>query len=409
MRLFPREAVKATKDLLRLFPVVAVIGARQAGKTTLCSVVGDKWKQYDLERESDYRLMQEDPLFFLQQHPERVIIDEAQELPSLFPALRVAVDAHRGKRGRYLITGSSSPDLLSSIAETLAGRIGVLELPTLKATEAWRKKKSSLYRVLSGKIDRTALESLRPVCSRKELFESWLYGGYPEPFQVRGKKDYYLWMDNYRSTYLQRDIRRLFPRLDHSAFRTFLGMLARMSGTIINYAEVARALSVSQPTVREYIDIAHGTFLWRKLEPFSRDAFQRITKMPKGHFRDSGLLHFLLNIDSPDELAQDPIVGRSWEGFIAEELLKGFTLQLIPHQPYYYRTSHGGEIDLILESRFGLLPIEIKYGTVVGPQTLRTIKEFISHHRHQLGLVINNASRVEWLADKILQVPATFI
>ena len=151
MRLFPREAVKATKDLLRLFPVVAVIGARQAGKTTLCSVVGDKWKQYDLERESDYRLLQEDPLFFLQQNPERVIIDEAQELPSLFPALRVAVDAHRGKRGRYLITGSSSPDLLSSIAETLAGRIGVLELPTLKATEAWRKKSPAFTKSSAGK------------------------------------------------------------------------------------------------------------------------------------------------------------------------------------------------------------------------------------------------------------------
>ena len=131
--------------------------------------------------------------------------------------------------------------------------------------------------------------------------------------------------------------------------------------------------------------------------------------MPKGYLRDSGLLHLMLNLNSLESLERDPIVGKSWESFVAEEIIKGLNVSLIPHEVFYYRTNHGAEIDLILEGSFGLLPIEIKYGQRIDPRSLRVLKDFIDERKLKIGLVINNSSSIEWLSDKILQIPATLV
>ncbi len=389
--------------------MVAVIGARQCGKSTLCSMIGPGWKSYDLEKEQDYQVVKHDPYLFLQRNPRGIIIDEAQELPAFFPALRVVVDEARQENGRFLITGSSSPDLVSSISESLAGRVAILELGTLKASEMGGASAIDFYSAVEDSICVEKISSLTPAVDRDQLFQSWLRGGYPEAVQRRDKKEYRLWMDNYRATYLHRDIRKLFPGLKIEAYRTFISMLSHLSGTIINYSELARSLAVSQPTAREYVDIAHGTFIWRKIEPFTRNVTKRVSKMPRGHMRDSGLLHFLLNIDSEDDLLQNPIIGRSWEAFITEEILRGMNYSLIPVTPYYYRTHHGAEIDLILEGHFGILPIEIKYGSTIDHRALRALKDFVDDHHLKLGIVINNADSVEWLHDKIIRLPCTVL
>jgi predicted AAA+ superfamily ATPase len=405
----PREALGSVKSLLGQFPVAAVLGARQVGKSTLVSFLGSEWRHFDLERGQDLDVVGRDPDLFFARHARKVIIDEAQELPALFRALRVAVDRERTEKGRFVITISSSPALLSSISETLAGRVGLLELGTLKASERWARGASGFYRAVEANIDHAALEKLEPRLSRQELFHSWFHGGYPEAVLLRDEKEFRLWMDNYRLTYLQRDVRRLFPRLEIEAFRRFLSMLSRLSGTIVNHSELARALGVSQPTVRQYVDIAHGTFLWRKLAPYTRNVEKRATKMPRGHLRDSGLLHFLLNLGSEEALMQDPIVGRSWEAFVTEEVLKGFGYALVPHEAYYYRSRHGSEVDLIVEGHFGTLPIEVKLGTTVDQRSLRGLRDFVEEEGLKLGIVINNADSVAWLSDKILRIPATVL
>ena len=409
IKIIEREIEVKIRFLLTQFPVVAVIGPRQCGKTTVCQRIGENWTCFDLEKDSDFQLISHDPELFLKKHLEQIVIDEVQLLPPLFSALRVSIDSMRSKKNRFLITGSSSPDLLTNISETLAGRVAILELSTLKATERWGTSPSRFYDAIANNINVQQIEQLTCSTSDQQLWDSWLCGGYPEPVFHLAKEAYPVWMENYRSTYINRDIRRLFPRLNIDAFRRFISMLASLSGSILNYAELSRSLSVSQPTVRDYLDIAHGTFIWRKLPPYEKNIKKRIVKMPRGHLRDSGLLHYLLNIDEHERLTHHPIVGRSWESFVIEEILKGMQNNTIPHQAYYYRTSNGAEIDLILEGTFGLLPIEIKFGTKIDHRSLRTLIDFVDNQQCPLGIVINNSDSIAWLHEKIIRLPATMI
>lgn len=409
MRGINRAYLGTLRELLAIFPCVAVLGPRQCGKSTLIHQLGDERSVYDLERQADFDRIARDPDFFLSTQTGPIAIDEVQCLPKLFPALRVAIDAHRHEYGRFIITGSSSPDLLKHSSETLAGRVGLLDMSPFKASERWQHPQNAFYTAIANNVDATALSSLQPVCSREEMRESWLWGGYPEAVLKENPKQFALWMANYQKTYIERDIRSLFPKLNIRAYRNLITMFARLSGTLINKAEIAHALEVSQPTVSDYFAIAQGTYLWRTLASYSKNAVKRVHKMPKGYLRDSGLRHFLLHLNSFEKLETDPSVGRSWEVFIIEEILKGLDIHLIPYEAFYYRTADDAEIDLILEGAFGTLPIEIKYGTQIDKRQLTALRRFINERNLKLGLVINNADRIAWLEEQILQVPAHYL
>lgn len=163
---------------------------------------------------------------------------------------------------------------------------------------------------------------------------------------------------------------------------------------------------MSQPTISDYLDIADGTFLWRKLPSFEKNSLKQIIKMPHGHIRDSGLLHHLLRSDSLENLQNDPMAGFSFEAFVIEEIIKGLQdAHLRDVNAYYYRTRSGAEIDLILEGQFGILPIEIKYGISVSHQQLRTLSEFVINNKLPFGILVNQAEEIRWLTDHIVQVP----
>ena len=213
-------------------------------------------------------------------------------------------------------------------------------------------------------------------------------------------------MEQYRLSYVNRDIRELFPKLDLVRFRRFVQMLARLSGTIVNKAELAAAVEVSEPTIRDYLDIVHGTFFWRKLTSLERDTGKALTKMPRGQIRDSGLLHFMLRLSTLGEIEDDPIVGRSFESFVIEEIIKGIeATSAVNWSAHYYRTKSRAEIDIILDGPFGLLPIEIKYGVKTTVSDLRTLRSFVKDQNLPLGLVVNCSDKLEWIAPGILQVP----
>jgi hypothetical protein len=217
-------------------------------------------------------------------------------------------------------------------------------------------------------------------------------------------------MENYYKTYISRDIANLFPRLNKIAYQRFISILGKLSGTIINKSELARAIEINEKSVREYLNIAEGTFLWRHLLSFENNVIKSVIKMPKGHIQDSGLLHYLLKINSLDELYHHPIIGNSFEGFVIEELIKG--LQAIPvynWQSYYYRTRSGAEIDLILDGAFGILPIEIKYGSKVEFRKLKSLANFIEEHKAPFGLLINQADTAKWLTPTIYQLPVEWL
>lgn len=396
--------------LLTIFPVLAILGVRQCGKTTLAKQLFPTARYLDLENSDHLAELMRDPAFFFQNYPQNLIVDEAQLYPEVFRRLRGVVDAERNTQGRFIITGSSSPELLQNISESLAGRVAIIELGTLKANEWEQAPLSDLYHWFEEKINPASLASY---CTHplplKTIQEVWGYGGYPEPLLKQDPQAWALWMEFYRATYINRDIAALFPQLNRFAYQRFLGVLSQLSGTILNRSQLGRDIEVSEKTIRDYLSIAEGTFLWRQLPAFE-SPLKSMVKLPKGYLRDSGLLHYLLRYRHFDDVLQSPQIGRLFEGFVIEELLKGFSAsQVTDYQAFYYRTRGGVEIDLILEGPFGTLPIEIESGIQVQEKRLKNLEQFIKEQKLSCGLLINQAEHPEWITPHIFQLPVTYL
>ena len=403
---YKRNILPYLEMLVQHYPIVAIIGARQVGKTTLAKELGPDWLYLDLEKPSHFDRLNDDPEFFFKQHPEHVIFDEAQLSPNLFAVLRSVVDENRQQKNRFIVTGSSSPELLHHISESLAGRVAIVELGTLKANEYYQKPLSELYQLFDAPLEKKRVALFQPQLNIQEVQAFWFKGGYPEP--IRYDENFYQeWMTDYQSSYINRDVARLFPKLDKVAYRRFITMLGKLSGKIVNKSDLARSVAVTQPTINSYLDIADGTFIWRQLQCFEYNVHKRVMKMPRGHIRDSGLLHSLLHIHQLEQLQADPIAGFSFESFVIEEILKGLQDSRFRNvDAYYYRTHSGAEVDLVLQGSFGILPIEIKYGYQVARHQLRSLHDFIEEHHLPFGVLVNQSERMMWLSDTILQVPA---
>lgn len=400
-----RHAFPLLQELLGLFPCVALLGVRQCGKTTLLRELPPDWRRFDMEKLADHEAIARDPDLFLRLNPNHVAIDESQLLPTLFPALRVAIDNDRESRGRFVITGSSSPELLSAISESLAGRVAIIDMGPFSLAEAYELPPSPVLAMLAGRAAANDLANVPARLSLGQVTDYWLHGGYPEPWIKNSQRFRKLWLQNYLQTYLDRDLPRLFPGLDRQKFRLFVQMLAQLSGSIINYSDVARALGVSQPTARDYFHIAHGSFVWRHLPAYEKNAAKRVVKHPKGYLRDSGLLHFLLHLQDRDDLMAHPRMGASWEGMVIENLVRGLAAAGVDFQAFHYRSGGGAEIDLVLEGEFGLLPVEIKHTQHVDARSLRALRDFVAERGCRYGIVINNDERPRLLDDKLIGIP----
>lgn len=418
MTYLKRNQREKLEQFLQIFPVVLIIGARQVGKTTLARQCRPKWQYFDLERESDFEFITRDFDFFFKEHPQQIIIDEAQESAQLFKEIRGVIDSNRSQKNRFILTGSSSPELLSTTAETLAGRVGIIQMGTLKYNERLQQPLPPFYALLSTPITNDRLPDFaalpcsetNPENSETDFLNHMLCGGYPETVTANDTQQLHYWMDSYHQTYLDRDIRKLFPRLDMVKFRRFTRMVASLSGTIVNKAQLGRSIDVSEVTIRDYLEIAAQTFIWRNLPSYESNRVRSTVKMPKGIFRDSGLLNHLLNITNREQLLHSPLVGQNFESTVIEEILKGLEASPLTNwSAYYYRTRNGAEIDLILEGPFGTLPIEIKFGSSTRMKQLTSLNRFIKEHQLPLGIVINNSDEIRQLNERILQIPVTCI
>lgn len=405
-----RNLTELITTLLTFFPVVAILGARQCGKTTLAQQAGAGWHYIDLEKPSDLRRMSHDVELFFNQYPDHVILDEAQLYPEIFNVLRGVIDQKRGEKGRFIITGSSSPELLTHVSESLAGRIGIVELGTLKTNEFTGQPLSPFYSIFEEDLNPTRLPNGPAPLDARHIHHVWLNGGYPEPLLVDNAIFWNQWMAGYQNTYINRDISHLFPKLNRQAYFRFVHMLSQLSGTIINRQQIGRDIESSESAVRDYLQIAEGTFIWRSLPSYEKSLSKSLVKLPKGYLRDSGLRHYLSNIKKPEQLYSAPNVGLSFESFVIEELIKGLQATLVTHwQPYYYRTRGGAEIDLILDGPFGVLPIEIKYASQIKRNQLTTLSAFIDDHKCRFGLVISSGTHAEWLTPTIFHLPVGWI
>ena len=322
---------------LEQFPAVALLGPRQIGKTTLARVVASTVPSVylDLEVTADREKLT-DPAHFLAPHQDKlVVIDEVQRMPGLFRDLRGLIDSGRrlGHRaGQYLLLGSASMDLLRQTGESLAGRIAYLELGGIGVLEA-------------VDMDPEAI---------------WLRGGFPESLLAASDRRSLRWRANFIRSYLERDIPDLAPRIATETIRRLWTMLSHGQSTLLNAANLARALAVDGKTVAHHLDLLIDLLLVRRLPPYHANLGKRLIKSPKIYVRDSGLLHALLAIESRDVLLGHPVAGASWEGFVIETLI-----QVAPERStaHFYRTAAGAEIDLVLSFPSGTTwAIEIKRG-----------------------------------------------
>ena len=349
---------------LRRQAVVALIGPRQVGKTTLALQIGEKRNAVylDLEDPDDRNRLSNPTLFFEHVQDRLVILDEIHRLPNIFDVLRGVID--KGRRinrgtGRFLILGSAAIDLLRQSSETLAGRIAYISLNPLSVLEVDQSP--------------TALEML------------WVRGGFPDSYLAGSDRDSFAFRKDFIRTYLERDIPLFGPRVPSTTLERFWTMLAHLQGSILNASRLARSLEVSVQSITRYIDLLSDLLLVRRLKPYTTNQGKRLVKSPKVYIRDSGLLHALLGIANFQILAGHPIVGMSWEGYVLETLLA-----VLPWRasPFFYRTAAGAEIDLVIEHADGALwAIEIKRalsakstkGFLQACEDLKASRRFIVH------------------------------
>ena len=408
-----RHCESYIRKLLKKFPVVLLLGVRQCGKTYLSKKICPHWKYFDLENSKDRDFITRDFEFFFREYPEQLILDEAQEVPELFKNLRGVIDHRRKTNNRFLITGSSSPELISQASDSLAGRVAFVELGTFKTSEIKKKPLSSFFKIFDSTLKKSSLDFLKSSFIKNKAFDILpfiLNGGYPDPCLSGDEKYLTLWMKNYFDSYINKDIRKLYPRLNILRFQKFISMLSELSGALINRTQLGQSLDLSEVSLKDYLSIAHQTFIWRNVLAFSSSKKKSLVKSPKGFLRDSGLVCYLLDIKTREQLIRSPKVGQIFEAFIIEEIIKAFnSLPLGRWNYFYYRTKNGAEIDLLLEGDFGLLPLEIKFSSYTKRRSLIALSQFIKEHKLPFGVVINNSQKAEMLSEHIIQIPASLI
>ncbi len=341
----PRRIAVDLQYSLNNFPITALLGPRQCGKSTLAKhIIADRANTLylDLERPSDLRKL-DDPEFFFQINQDKLIcIDEVQMGPELFPILRVAIDDNR-IAGRFFILGSASQDLIRQSSETLAGRIHFLELSPFNYDE---------------------LVAADPARYTDSIL-MWTRGGFPDAILSNSEKYSFQWRVDFIRSFLERDIPQFGFSIPAITMRRFWSMIAHYHGQLLNSSKLAQSLGVSNPTIRKYIDIMAQTFMVHILPPFMTNLKKRLIKSPKIYIRDSGILHALLEIENSEDLLGHPIAGASWEGWCIEQILSFMS----DWRASFYRTASGEEIDLILQRGQKLLAFEFKLS--VAPKVSR--------------------------------------
>ena len=334
-----RSLLPLLEASLNAFPVVGLVGARQVGKTTLAKAITHASSRrtvfLDLERPSDLAKLK-DPEMYLEGHQDKlVVLDEIQRQPGLFPLLRALVDAQPSP-GRFLLLGSASPEVTQGASESLAGRIRYLEMGPL------------------------ALPETGPGTT----MDLWLRGGFPGSYLAPSLAVSQEWREAFIRTYLERDIPGLGLRLPASRLGRFWQMVAHGHAQLWNGSNLATGLGVSVPAVGRYLDVLQDTFMIRQLQPWANNLGKRLVKRPKVYLRDSGLLHSLLGIGDLEDLFGHPSLGASWEGFVIEQVLAS-----VPStwKPFFYRTSAGAELDLVLVRPGKLRPLGIEIKLTKAP------------------------------------------
>ncbi len=358
---------KAAKE----FPVVVLVGPRQSGKTTLLNhLFADKYTLVSLESPDVRLAAANDPRGFLDLYRPPIIFDEIQSVPLLLPYIKERIDESREITGQYILTGSQNLLLMQQVTESLAGRAAILKLLPLSFSEA----NLDSQRLFPWETD---VKSVSANPSDPDLWMKILRGFYPEVVS-HPDRDARLWQSGYEQTYLERDVRALKNIGDLNLFQTFLHALATRSAQILNLSDLAKDVAISVNTARAWLSILESSFQIFLLKPYSASIGKRLIKSPKVYFTDTGLLCYLVGLRDAEHAASGPMGGAIFENLVVAEIYKRFIHRGEEPPLYFWRTSTGSEVDLIVEDQQQLIPIEIKQSQTIRPEMARGISVFQS-------------------------------
>jgi predicted AAA+ superfamily ATPase len=364
-------AAARLKTALEENPVCALLGPRQCGKSTLAREFSDgrevRW--FDLEDSGDRAALRQ-PELALSPLRGLVVIDEVQREPGLFAALRPLAD-RRGAPARFLVLGSASPTIVRGVSESLAGRVGFVDLGGLNLAEVGPKARDAL----------------------------WLRGGFPRSFLATTDPASARWRSDFLRSFLEQDLPQLGVRTAAETLRRFWTMIAHFHGQVWNGAEFARALSASEPTARHYLDLLCGTYMVRRLQPWHTNLGKRELKAPKIYVRDSGLLHRLLGITDRDSLLSHPKLGASWEGFALEQILAACGAE----DTYYWATHNGAELDLVLFRRGKAWGVEFKVGD--GPTMTKSLQIALGDLKLERAWIVHAGTKTYPVNERVDALP----
>lgn len=366
---FPRTLEPTLRRAAREFPVVALTGPRQSGKTTLLRrVFGQRFGYVSLDLPDVQAAASSDPRGFLALHPPPVIFDEVQAAPELLFYIKEQVDSRRDRPGQYLLSGSQNLLLMSKVAESLAGRAAILRLFPLSRREIAGLPAAPLFWETPKRVP-------RPPLSFPEFWKSVLRGGYPE-LAAHPKRDAGLWQASYIQTYLERDVRNLRQVGDLTSFQSFLRLLAARNGQLLNLTELARDLGLAVNTAKAWLAVLEASFQVVILRPYFANVGKRLVKTPKVYFTDTGTLCYLSGLKDPEHAAAGPMAGAIMESAVLSELVKTEWHRGREPHLYFFRTTSGEEVDLVMESGARLVPLEIKLSATPKPAMAQGVKKF---------------------------------
>jgi len=402
-----RHIEKVLEKVKNQFPILLLTGPRQVGKTTLLKQISDK--RYTHLTFDDPLLRdraKEDPnLFFINNRPP-LLLDEIQYVPALFPYLKIQVDRER-KDGDYLMTGSQAFVMMKNVSESLAGRVGILELQGISLRET-HKCDFDLPFIPSDEYIEKREGQLK---TYKDLWSS-IYRGYMPELVFNPQKDWEIFYASYVQTYIERDVKQLTQVADETLFLKFMIALAARSGELLNYDSISKDIGISNDTIKRWVSILKTSGIIYLLQPYFNSHLKRAIKTPKVYFMDTGLLAYLTKWPTPDTLANGAKAGSVFETFVVSEIIKSYLNAGKVNAPiYFYRDQNGREIDLVIETADTLYPVEIKMSASPNITMTRHFKALddVIGKKRGTGVILCQYEQKLWLSDKVVALPVEYV